>query len=405
MNQCVGLRADRAGLLLTSMQVEINSEAAALHERLFTIDTHLDTPTASLPRAGWDFGARHDYALDGTQCDLPRMVSGGLDAVVFAVYFMQGARTSAGHALAHAMVCEILKNTRAVITAHGARCGLASSAEDALRLKAEGKRAIFLSTENAYSLGTDLAALRTFYELGVRMVGFTHMLNNEVADSSTDPRGAEWGGLSPFGRAVVVECNRLGIVLDASHTSDAALEQMIELSRAPVILSHSGCRAVCDHPRNIGDDLLRQLAARDGVIQINALPVAMVRRADNELLSAAVDAIMTQFRDAVLTPVVRAEVSKAWRAFEGKFPQPQASMHDYVDHVLHAVRVAGVDHVGIGCDLDGGGGFEGLRDVASYPAITQALLAAGLKAADLAKIWGGNTLRVFRAAELARAVA
>jgi len=389
--------------LLNIMQIEITPGAAALHERLFTIDTHLDTPTASLPRAGWDFGARHDYAVDGTQCDLPRMVAGGLDALVFAAYFMQGARSVAGHAVALAAVRGILENTRSVIAAHGGQCGLALSAEDALRLKAEGKRAIFLSTENAYSLGTDLGVLRIFYELGVRMVGFTHMLNNEVADSSTDPRGAEWGGLSPFGRGVVAECNRLGIVVDASHASDAALEQMIELSSAPVILSHTGCRAVCDHPRNIGDDLLRRLAARGGVIQMNALPVAMVRRTENEALSAAVDLIMSQFRDAVLTPEVRLEVSKAWRAFEGKFPQPQATMADYVNHLIHAVKVAGVDHVGIGCDLDGGGGFQGLRDVAAYPAITQALLAAGLNEADLSKIWGENTLRVFRAAERARA--
>jgi membrane dipeptidase len=381
------------------MQTVITPAAAALHERLFTIDTHLDTPTASLPRPGWDFGARHDYAVDGTQCDLPRLVAGGLDAVVFAAYFMQGARTAAGHALAQAAVRDILENTRAVIAAHGARCGLALNADDALRLKAEGKRAIFLSTENAYSLGTDLEALRIFYELGVRMVGFTHMLNNEVADSSTDPRGAEWGGLSPFGRAVVAECNRRGIVVDASHASDAALEQMIELSRAPVILSHTGCRAVCDHPRNIGDDLLRRLAARGGVIQINALPVAMVRRAENEALSAAVDAIMLQFCDAELTPAVRARVSQSWRELSEKFSPPEATMADYVNHVVHAVRVAGVDHVGIGCDLDGGGGFDGLRDVAAYPAITQALLAAGLQEAELAKIWGANTLRVFRAAE------
>jgi membrane dipeptidase len=153
------------------------------------------------------------------------------------------------------------------------------------------------------------------------------------------------------------------------HNGNTSLKAILEVARtieAPVIVSHTGCRAVCDHPRNIGDDLLRRLAARGGVIQINALPVAMVRRAENEALSAAVDAIMTQFRDAVLTPEVRAEVGKAWRAFEGKFPQPQATMDDYVNHVVHAVRVAGVDHVGIGCDLDGGGGFHGLRDVAAY---------------------------------------
>jgi membrane dipeptidase len=378
------------------------SDLAARHGRWFTIDTHLDTATASLPRAGWDFGARHRYADDGTQCDLPRMVAGGLDAVVFAAYFMQAARSEEGHAVAKAAVRGILERTRAVIAANGQTCGLALSADDALRLKAEGKRAIFLSIENAYSLGREVAAVREFYELGVRMIGFTHMLNNEVADSSTDPLGAEWGGLSPLGREVVAECNRLGIVVDASHTSDAALAQMLELSRTPVILSHSGCRAVCDHPRNIGDELLRNLAAQGGVIQINALPVAMVVQPDQAAKTAAVDAIMARFRNEVLTPEVRVEVGKAWDDFEHRFAAATATMDDYVKHVLHAVRVAGIDHVGIGCDLDGGGGFDGLREVSDYPTITQALVAAGLGEAELAKIWGGNALRVLRAAEAGR---
>ena len=374
-----------------------------MHARLFTIDTHLDTPTASLPRAGWDFGARHDYTGDGTQCDLQRMVAGGLDAVVFAAYFMQAARSDEGHAVAQAAVRGILERTRAAITANRNACGVALSADDALRLKAQGKRAIFLSIENAYSVGRDVKAVREFYELGVRMIGFTHMLNNEVADSSTDPLGAEWGGLSPLGREVVAECNRLGIVVDASHASDAALAQMLELSKTPVILSHSGCRAVCDHPRNIGDGLLRKLAAQGGVIQMNALPVAMVVQPDQAAKTAAVDAIMARFRDEVLTPEVRVEVGKAWDAYERSYTAATATLDDYVKHVLHAVKIAGSDHVGIGCDLDGGGGFDGLREVNDYPAITRALLAAGLGEAELAKIWGGNTLRVLRAAEAGRA--
>ncbi len=380
-----------------------SNATTALHERLFTIDTHLDTPTASLPRAGWDFGAKHAFAEDGTQCDLPRMVAGGLDAAVFAAYFMQAARSDAGHETAHAAVRGILERTRAVIAANPATCGLALSAEDALRLKAEGKRAIFLSIENAYPLGREVAAVRSFHDLGVRMIGLTHMLNNEAADSSTDPLGAEWGGLSPLGRAVVAECNRLGIVVDASHVSDAALHQMLELSRAPVILSHTGCRAVCDHPRNIGDGLLRKLAGQGGVIQINALAVAMTAQPDLAAKTAAVDRIMMRFRDEVLTAEVRAEVGRAWGEFERNCPPSNATMDDYVRHVLHAVEVAGVDHVGIGCDLDGGGGFDGLREVSDYPAITRALAARGLGEDALAKIWGGNTLRVLRAAARAGA--
>ena len=390
---------------MSLFEITMNPSSHALtapHARFFTIDTHLDTPTASLPKSGWDFGARHDYVTDGTQCDLPRMVEGGLDAVVFAAYCGQAARSDEGHAVAHAAIRNVLEHTRAVIAANAQACGLALSAEDGLRLQAEGRRAIFLSIENSYSLWRDVATVREFYDLGVRMIGLTHLLNNEIADASTDSRGPEWDGLSPLGRAVVVECNRLGIVLDASHASDAALDQLIALSRAPVILSHSGCRAVCDHPRNVGDDLLRQLAAKGGVIQINALPVALRVQSDQAARTAALDAIMERFRDQVPTPEVRAETSKAWAEYERAYAQPTATMADYVEHVLHAVNVAGVDHVGIGCDLDGGGGFAGMRAVSDYPAITVALRAAGLSDGELAKIWGGNTLRLLRAAEQAR---
>lgn len=390
-----------AGVLFRAMtQYPRPEDPPALHERLFTIDTHFDTPTASLPKAGWDFGARHDYADDGSQCDLPRMAQGGLDAAVFAAYFTQGARSPAGHAAATAAVRKILERTHAVVAANSAACGLALTAGAALQLKTEGKRAIFFSIENAYSLGTDAGAVREFYDLGVRMIGLTHMLNNELADASTDPRGTEWAGLSPLGRAVLAECNRLGIAVDASHASDAALAQLLKLSTAPVILSHSGCRAVCDHPRNIGDDLLSALAARGGVIQINALPVALTLQPDHGARTAAVDAILARFRDEVVTPEVRAAAGAAWTEFERTFPPAQATLEDFVAHVVHAVAVAGIDHVGIGCDLDGGGGgFAGLRDVADYPGITRELVKRGFCEEDLAKIWGGNTLRLLRAAQ------
>ena len=256
-----------------------DAELAALHARCFTIDTHIDTPTACLLRDGWDFGARHDYATDGTQCDLPRM-AGNADAMVFAVYTTQAARTPGGFARAHESALKVFERTHAVLHAYSAHCGLALTADDGLRLKAANRRAIYLSIENSYSLGLDAGNVAKFHGLGVRMLGLNHMLNNDVADSSTDPRGAEWGGLSPFGREVVAECNRLGLILDASHASDAALWDLLEASRTPVILSHSSCRAVCDHPRNIGDELIRALAAQGGVLQMNALPIALVQTAE-----------------------------------------------------------------------------------------------------------------------------
>ncbi len=374
------------------------SDPAALHERLFTLDTHSDTPTTSLMRDGWEFGAAHTFAGDGTQCDLPRMVAGGIDALVWAVYSTQAARVAAGYDQATERALRVLARTRAVVDRNADRCGLALTAADGPRLKAGGRRAIYLSIENSYSLGRDLGNVRKFYDLGVRMLGLTHMLNNDLADSSTDPRGPEWGGLSPWGREVLAECNRLGIALDASHASDAALDELLRLSRAPVILSHSGCRAVCDHPRNLDDDRLRALAAQGGVIQLNALPIAVVpTREDGR--TAALSAMLLQLGESVLTPAVLARAEEAWHRIEQAYPNPRATLDDYVQHLEHAVRVAGIDHVGIGCDFDGGGGVAGLNDVSEYPNLTAALLARGFTPADLEKIWGGNTLRLLARAQ------
>lgn len=370
----------------------MSPDAAALHERLFTIDTHIDTPTASLMQPDWDFAAAHDFATDGSQCDLPRMQQGGIDALVFAVYSGQMARTPEGFAAVHDRALQVFARTHEVIRQNAGAGGLALTGADAGRLKQEGRRAFFLSIENSYPLGRDLRHVAKFHQLGVRMLGLTHMLNNDVADASTDPRGPEWGGLSPFGREVVAECNRLRVLLDASHASDAALRDLLAASQQPVILSHSGCRAVCDHPRNIGDDLLRGLARNGGVIQINALPVAVVPAGDTG--RAAIAALQLQLADKVLTPETKAWASAEWKRIDAEFPNPVVTMDDYVRHIEHAVQVAGIEHVGIGCDFDGGGGFPGLASVADYPRLTAALLARGWSETALAKLWGGNTIRL-----------
>jgi len=369
------------------------SDSAALHERLFKIDTHVDTPTARLMRDGWDFAALHDFAADGSQCDLPRINQGGIDALVMAVYSAQAARTPEGYAAVHDRAVAVCERTREIIRQNAAACGLALTGADALRLKAGCRRALFLSLENSYPLGLDAGNVAKFHGLGVRMLGLTHMLNNDVADASTDPRGPERGGLSPLGRDVVAECNRLGVVPDASHASDAALGELLKISKAPVILSHSGCRAVCDHPRNIGDDLLRALAAQGGVIQINALPVAVVPMKDDGR-AAAYAAMLLQMKDRVLTPGVRRWAGGEWHRLETAYPNPAVTMADYVRHIEHAVNIAGIEHVGIGCDFDGGGGFPGLNSVADYPNLTAALLARGWTETALGKLWGGNTLRL-----------
>ena len=376
-----------------------NPSADALHERLFTLDTHSDTPTAGFAREGWDFSARHEPA--DSQIDLPRMREGGVDAMVLAVYVPQVARTPAGHAAVHAHALQHFERTHAVLRRHSGECGLALTADDALRLKAAGKRAIFLSIENAYSLGRDPGNVEKFFKLGVRMLGFTHMLNNDLADSSTDPRGPEWGGLSPIGREVLAECNRLGVVLDASHASDDVLRDLLEHSRAPVLLSHSDCRAVCDHPRNVGDDLLRALAAKGGIIQINALPISLVNSPGNRRTAATAE-VLLRYKDAPLSAAMMVAEDRDYHHVAVTHPNPPVTFDDFLRHIEHAAAVIGPEHVGIGCDLDGGGGhFDGLRDVADFPNITRALVARGWLEPALAALWGGNTLRLMRAVERA----
>lgn len=371
-------------------------DPAALHRRLFTLDTHIDTPTARLMRPGWDLAARHDFAADGSQCDLPRM-DGAIDALFLAVYSQQAARTPAGYAAAHERAARMFERIHETVARNSARGAVARAAADGPRLKAEGKRAFFLSVENGYCLGRDAGHVGKFHRLGMRMLGLTHMLNNDLADSSTDPRGPEWRGLSPLGREVVAECERLGVLVDASHASDASLWGLLEITRRPVILSHSGCRAVCDHPRNVGDDLLRALARNGGVIQLFTLPVALVPAPDGGR-TAALAELLIRLADAVLTEEVLADAGRGWRRIDELHPNPPATLHDFIRHLEHAVEVAGIDHVGVGCDFDGGGGVAGLNDVSQYPALTAALLERGWTEEQLAKLWGGNTLRILAAA-------
>ncbi|MBA4136620.1 MAG: peptidase M19 [Opitutus sp.] len=376
-------------------------ERAGFPESFFTFDTHIDTPTASLMREGWDFSARHERATDRSQCDLPRMIAGGLDALGFAVYVTQAARTPSGFARAHDAALRVFERTHAVLQQNSATCGIALRADDGPRLKAAGKRAFYLAIENSYSLGRDAGNVAKFHALGVRLLGLNHMLHNDVADSSTDPRAPEWGGLSPFGREIVAECNRLGIALDGSHASDDAVWDLLEFSRTPPLLTHTGVRAICDHPRNVGDELLRALAAKGGVIQINALPVALKNSpGDASGLTAATADFLLKLKDAELTPEVKASLAGEWKKIDDAFPPPHCTIDDVVAHIEHAVAVAGIDHVGIGFDLDGGGGFpDGLTDVADYPNVTRALRARGWNDENLAKLWGQNTLRVLRACE------
>ena len=375
---------------------------AKAHADAIVLDTHFDTP-ANFHLPGWDMLDRHSAEKDGSQVDYPRMVEGGVDGGFFAVFTPQGARGPEGNAKARDAALLRASEIREMVAKHGAQFALATRADDAEMILKAHKRFVFMSMENGSPVAGDLTLMQTFYGLGVRMMGPVHFINSDLADSATDK--PEWNGLSPKGKAFVAEANRLGIVLDGSHASDLTLDQMLALSKAPIILSHSGCKAIFNHPRNIDDDRLRALAAHGGVIQINAFSgymVASPKIPEREAaIAALVKAVGPVSRD--LTPEQRSAFLAGRKAIDAKWPVPRANLDDFMKHMLHAINVAGIDHVGVSGDFDGGGGIDGLNDVAAYPKVTQRLMAAGYSKADVAKIWGGNALRVLREVEAAKA--
>jgi len=367
---------------------------AQIHARLLTLDSHLDTPV-HFDRPGWNFATRHSFEDDRSQVDLPRM-DAGLDGGFFVIYTRQGPLTPAGYAAALAHADKRLVAIRRTMAAHPGRVALATRPGDAAAFDRARRRIAYISIENSYPLGLDLTRLADFYARGVRMAGPVHSKNNQFADSTTDtPR---WNGLSPLGKKWVAEMNRLGMIVDGSHSSDAALDQMIALSKTPVILSHSGPRAIFDHKRNVTDAAMRKLAASGGVMQINSIflvPVASTPKVD-----ALVDAkggleFQTAAEQAATLAGVRA-------LHAGAEPYTTATFEQFMASLLHALRVMGPDHVGLGADWDGGGGTNGMMDVAALPKVTERLLAAGYSEADLRKIWSGNLLRLLAQAEAGR---
>ena len=379
----------------------VSPAVLALHKSLLAIDTHLDTP-ASFSRPGWNFGERHSLATDFSQVDLPRMKAGGLDGGFFVIYTSQGARTPAALLAARDAALIRAVEIRETVARHGDRAELALTAADAGRIAGAGKAVVFQSMENSYPLTSDIGLLATFYKLGLRMVGPAHFLNNDFADSATDPKGPEWNGLSPLGKTLVAEANRLGIILDASHSSDAVFDQLLASSKSPIILSHSGAKAIYDHPRNIDDARLLAMAAKGGVIQINAYGGYLAAAPASAERDAALAALGKKFGNpGTLASDRVAELVAERRAILARFPGSERDFDQFLAHLFHVLKLIGPDHVGIGADWDGGGGVIGMEDITGLPRITAALVKAGYSESDIRKIWGGNVLRVLAAVEAA----
>ena len=367
----------------------VKAPEAPLHSRMLVLDTHLDTPL-HFERQGWSFADRHGLTDDMVQLDIPRMRDGNLDGGFFVIYTEQGALDAKGYADALAFARARSDLIDATITKHSDVIGAARTAADARTLTKAGKLIAYKSMENSYPLGEDVALLAEFHQKGVRMAGPVHSRTNQFADSATGE--ARWKGLSPLGRQWVAEMNRLGIIIDASHASDAAFDQLLVLSKYPIILSHSSLRSTNNHPRNLDEGRLKALAAKGG-----AMCISTIFMSDMNMTPARGELFGQYERIGSLSPAEQAELNRKWRELDKTEPLWAADFEKYMAMVLRAIEVGGVDHICFGADWDGGGGLKGIEDISALPKVTERLKAAGYSDADIEKMWSGNVLRVLAA--------
>ncbi len=379
--------------------------AQEMHGRLLTIDTHVDI--------GADFATpEDDPGVRGERkVDLPKMREGGLDAVFFAVYVGQRERTPENYEQVKAdAIVKFDAIHRMAEEMYPDQIEIAYTADDLERIHASGRLAACIGIENGFAIARDISLLEKYHGLGARYMTLTHNGHNDIADSC-NPRDnlgdseEEHGGLSEFGRQVIAEMNRLGIIVDVSHVSKKAMMQAAELSSTPIIASHSGARALADESRNLDDEQLLALKENGGVVQVVALGSFL--QVDPPEKTAAIDSVREEM--GVPTREAREAMSDEQRAeYDGRMAElderwPPADITTWADHVDYIVNLIGIDHVGVGTDFDGGGGIRGFNDASEALNVTTELVRRGYSEEEIAKIWGGNLLRVWRAAEAAAA--
>jgi membrane dipeptidase len=392
----------------------LTAKAKAIHDAVLSIDTHVDINPLNFQAEGLNYTQK----LPRTQVDLVKMEEGGLGAAFLIVYVGQAPTLdSASFAKANAAALEKFDAIhRLTEQLAPARAEIAYTAADARRIHAAGKRVIFIGVENGFPLGSDLTNVRKFYDRGGRYLSLAHNGHSQLSDSNTGERDGVWlhNGLSPLGRQVIAEMNRLGMMIDVSHPSKASMMQTVALSKAPIIASHSGVRALCNHSRNMDDEQLDALKKNGGVIQVVAFnSYTKCNPAKDAERAAAIDALRKEFG---ITATGRAEVTTAIQALPNdrrneflakqeditarRYPSdPPATVQDFVNHIDYVVKRIGIDHVGISSDFDGGGGVEGWRSASESLNVTTELVRRGYTAQQIEKIWGGNLLRVLEQVE------
>lgn len=373
---------------------KLEKQAREIHQRIFTLDSHTDTPLM-LGRRGVDLGKRNNPHEGGGKLDFPRMEEGGLDAAFFAVFLGQGESSPEAFEIAKERAINTFGILHESIEQNYHLAELALTPEDGYRLRDEGKRAIYIGLENAYPIGEDLSLVEKFYNLGARYITLSHTRNNHFSDSSNDDDGPLHGGLSEIGYKLIEEMNRLGMMVDVSHVSDQAFYDVMSIAQAPVIASHSNARAVHDDPRNLDDNMLRELAANGGVVQLCFLYVKqMPANPPRDAARAELRRKYSNFQN--LTDEEMQMARTEWYAIDQNFPSELPTVADLIDHLDHIVELIGIDHVGIGSDFDGGGQLEDCYDVSEMHNLTVEMLRRGYSEEDIEKVWSGNFMRVFK---------
>jgi len=391
---CAGASLAASVFLAGAMKEDSLSERARkLHFSSIVVDTHDDT-TQRLLDGKFDLGTRSSTG----SIDIPRMREGNVGAIFFSIWMP--SKVTGPDAVNRAIVQ--IDAVREQVRKHPNDLVLATTAAEIRDAHKQGKIAALLGVEGGHMINSDLGVLRAYAALGVRYMTLTHSGNDEWADSSTDQ--AVHNGLTDFGREVVREMNRLGMMVDISHVSDKTFYDALETSKAPLIASHSSCRAICDAPRNMTDQMMKDLAAKGGVVQINyhvgflSQEFRDAEKANPELNKTISAEVMKRCADNEGCQLIEGDRITREYVEQGKLPRVEFSK--IIEHIDHAVKVAGIDHVGLGSDFDGANMPYGMEDAAKLPRITEALLKKGYAEGDVKKILGENTLRVMTDVQL-----
>ena len=394
---------------------EILDRAKEIHNRILVLDTHVDINVAN-------FTTNNNYTEDiGNQVNLPTMDAGGMDVAWFIVYTAQGPLTAAGYKNAYKNAISkfeaIHRLTKEIAPD---RIGLAINSSEARVLHRLGKKVAMIGVENAYPLGKDISRVKEFYDRGARYMSLSHNGHSQFCDSNTGENDSLWvdRGVSNLGKQVIAQMNKLGMMIDVSHPSKQSMKDMITLSKAPIIASHSSARALCDHSRNLDDEQLEWMKSNGGVIQTVAFSAYINSEKHDayaSVLSEKVESLAKtkgvkmvsrdQIRNLDATEreiyikQYRAIVKEAKQLMNNLNPKP-VDVADYVDHIDYLVKKIGIDHVGISSDFDGGGGIYGWSDASETLNVTAELLKRGYSENEIALLWGGNLLRVLDKVEV-----